>query len=155
MRKITERRENGVLYEKMCISGNYLFVAAHQRGLRIFDIADPENPQLVSGLDAGFSDAFAIAVDGDYAYVADGGGGLKVVDISNISSPEIIAGEDRAPCATASPDKDNGSINNYVTYSFHTPGTDLSQQGHFPSTMRFLSTLKPILCMRSFPLLGQ
>ncbi len=87
------RQEPEVLYEKMCLAGSYLYVAAHKNGLRIFDIGDPEDPQLEGKLEGGFVDAFAVAVDGDTAYVADGAGGLKVVDVSNRASPAILRGE--------------------------------------------------------------
>jgi len=93
MKKVATREEEGILYEKMCLRGSYLYVAAHGNGLRIFDIADPENPGIAGKLEEGFVDAFAVAVEGDTAYVADGAGGLKVVDVSNPASPSIIAGE--------------------------------------------------------------
>lgn len=90
---LTTRDEPEVLYEKMAVDGDLLFVAAHAAGLRIFDVGDPSDPVLVGSLDQGFTDAWAVAVDGDTAYVADGGGGLKVVDVSEPAAPLIVAGE--------------------------------------------------------------
>lgn len=85
--------ETGVLYEKMWVEGSLLFVAAHSHGIRIYTIADPSQPSLVSRLDGGFTDAFAVAVENGIAYVADGAGGLKRVDVSNPAAPILIDGE--------------------------------------------------------------
>jgi hypothetical protein len=82
------------LYEKMHIRGDYLYVTAHAKGIRIFSIYDPEAPVLVGRLDTGFVDAWAIAVEGDTAYVADGAGGLKIIDVSDPTAPVIVEGED-------------------------------------------------------------
>ena len=85
--------EEGVFYEKMAIADDYLYVAAHSQGLRVYDLSNREQPLLVGSLTEGFVDAWAVAVDGNRAYVADGAGGLKIVDISNRLAPSIIAGE--------------------------------------------------------------
>ena len=94
LHKVLDVQEPDVLYEKMRIDGDYLYVAAHSKGLRIYSIIDPESPVLVGTITDGFIDAFDIAVSGNTAYVADGAGGLKVVDVSNKSTPFIIEGED-------------------------------------------------------------
>lgn len=86
--------ESGVFYEKMCISGDYLYVAAHNKGIRIFNISNPANPVMVGGLSSGFTHAFAIAVFGNNAYVADGAGGLKIVDVTDRANPFLTDGED-------------------------------------------------------------
>ena len=86
--------EPGVLYEKMCLDGDRLYVAAHAYGLRVFDVSTPAAPVLLGQLETGLVDAFAVAVDGDTAYVADGAGGLKVVDVSDPTAPLLLAGED-------------------------------------------------------------
>jgi len=85
--------EFGVLYEKMCVQGNYLYIAAHNKGFRIYDIQNPENTVLTGRLDEGFVDAFAVDVANDTAYVADGAGGLKIVDVSDKSQPVLLDGE--------------------------------------------------------------
>ena len=77
----------------MAIADDYLYVAAHSQGLRVYDLSNREQPLLVGSLTEGFVDAWAVAVDGNRAYVADGAGGLKIVDISNRLAPSIIAGE--------------------------------------------------------------
>jgi hypothetical protein len=93
LRDITTIVESGVFYEKMCIDGDYLFIAAHNDGIRIFDISDPENPAPVGRIDDGFVDAWAICTVGDTACVADGGGGLKIIDVTDKNNPYIITGE--------------------------------------------------------------
>ena len=90
---LTGIKETNVFFEKMKISGSYLFVAAHIDGIRIYSLQNPEKPTLVGSLTKGFTDAFDVAVSGDTLFVADGGGGLKIVDISTINAPKIIAGE--------------------------------------------------------------
>lgn len=65
LRDITTITEGGVFYEKMCIYGDYLFIAAHSKGIRIFDISDPENPAPAGRIDDGFVDAWAICTVGD------------------------------------------------------------------------------------------
>ncbi|MBN2489620.1 MAG: hypothetical protein JXQ29_02080 [Planctomycetes bacterium] len=91
--RVTSIREPGVYYEKMCLDGDHLFVAAHAQGLRVFDVTQPSSPTLVGQLAQGFVDAFAVAVDGTHAYVADGAGGLKIVDVSDRRAPKLVAGE--------------------------------------------------------------
>ena len=90
---VTRVEETGVLYEKMFVDGDRLWVAAHAAGLRVFDISDPAAPLLIGALDDGFTDAWAVAADGDRVFVADGGGGLKVVDASDLANLRILASE--------------------------------------------------------------
>jgi len=94
LQKVKTVSEPGVFYEKMCISGNYLYVAAHSYGIRVYDIADPENPVRIGQITSGFTDAFDIAVSGNTAYVADGAGGLKVVNVTDPANPVLTGGED-------------------------------------------------------------
>ncbi len=91
-RKTVKQRK--VYFEKMCVDGDYLYVAAHSHGIRVYDLTDPLNPALTGSLDSGFVDAFDIVVTGDTAYVADGAGGLKVVDVSDVGNPVILDGDD-------------------------------------------------------------
>ncbi len=91
--EITNITETDVFYEKLKIYGNHLFVAAHNKGFRIYSLSNPENPTLIGSLTTGFTDVFDMALSGDTLFVADGGGGLKIVDISNLSAPVILAGE--------------------------------------------------------------
>ncbi|HHE36954.1 MAG TPA: hypothetical protein ENL20_00060 [Candidatus Cloacimonetes bacterium] len=90
---VYESDEPDVFFEKMCIEGDYLYVAAHNQGIWIYDISDPELPLFEGNLTTGFTDAFAVAVEGDSVYVADGGAGLKIVNIENKEFPFIVAEE--------------------------------------------------------------
>lgn len=90
---LTNITETDVFFEKLSVYGDYLYVAAHNKGIRIYSLENPENPTLIGSLSEGFTDVFDIARLGDTLYVADGGGGLKVVDITDIAAPKIVAGE--------------------------------------------------------------
>ncbi len=90
---ITDITETDVFFEKLNVYGDFLFAAAHNKGIRIYSLTNPENPTLVGSLSEGFTDVFDVALSGNTLYVADGGGGLKLVDISDVSSPKIVAGE--------------------------------------------------------------
>ncbi|MCP3904119.1 MAG: hypothetical protein GY715_10850, partial [Planctomycetes bacterium] len=85
--------EPGVIFGKLTLVGNRLYVPAHAFGIRIYDVTFPASPVLVGSLQDGFTDAFAIAVSGQTAYVADGAGGMKIVDITDETAPTITAGE--------------------------------------------------------------
>ncbi|MDC7219968.1 MAG: redoxin domain-containing protein [Spirochaetales bacterium] len=104
--------EEDTFYEKMELSGSRLYVAAHDKGIRIYSLENPEKPKLVGSLEEGFTDAFDLAVSGDLLYVADGAGGLKIVDISDVESPGIIAGEtsDSAAGTAQSVEVQNGIV---------------------------------------------
>jgi len=101
---VTTINEAGVLYEKMCLDDDLLYVAAHSKGLRVFDVSDPAEPVLVGRIDGGFTDAWAVAADGDVAWVADGAAGLKKVDVSEPEHPVLLEGEDLADAVGTSED---------------------------------------------------
>lgn len=72
------------------IYGDLLFLADYQpfaeedtKGLYIFNIADPENPQFISRFATLVSSAQEICAKGNYVYVADGNGGMEVIDVSD------------------------------------------------------------------------
>ena len=85
--------ETNVFFEKLNVYGDFLYAAAHDKGIRIYALTDPENPTLIGLVTEGFTDVFDMALSGDTLYVADGGGGLKVIDITNPADPKIVAGE--------------------------------------------------------------
>jgi hypothetical protein len=99
---VGELSEPGVFFEKMSVSGDRLYVAAHSAGIRVYDIANPGSPTLIGSVEEGFDDAWDIAVDGDVAYVADGAGGVKIVDLSNETAPRLLAGETPSTAAGTS-----------------------------------------------------
>jgi hypothetical protein len=72
------------------IYGNYLYLADYQpfaeedtKGLYVFDISDPTNPQFLSRYATLMSSAQEIRAWGNYVYVADGNGGMEVIDVSD------------------------------------------------------------------------
>lgn len=74
------------------VAGNYLYLAAGQNGLWIFDVTNRLAPQLVGK--AMDSYAVDVRVAGTLAYVADinGGAGIDVYDVSIPTAPRKIAG---------------------------------------------------------------
>jgi len=73
-------------------SGNYVYMACGHDGLRIMDVSDPSNPQVI-GLCADFNAERALAVSGKYAFCISRSIGVQlyVVDISYPSNPELVA----------------------------------------------------------------
>ena len=63
------------------VSGGYLFAAAGEKGVFVFDISNPKIPINVGAVPT--QDARAVAVFGNYVYVADGARGLKILDIDS------------------------------------------------------------------------
>ncbi len=76
------------------VRGNYLYVAAGDQGLKIYDISQPFAPFLVGGLVVPGT-PIGVSVSGDIAYLATGRyDGLQIIDVSDPSNPELIAGDD-------------------------------------------------------------
>lgn len=57
------------------------------KGLYVFDISDPTQPQFVSRYAGLFSQGYDVEVQGNYAYVSDKNGGLEVIDVSDPFNP--------------------------------------------------------------------
>jgi len=74
-------------------SGNYLYVAAWNFGLKVIDVSDSDNPIVVGSFDSPGS-ALGISISGIYAYLADGDYGLVIIDISNPTQPIIVGSID-------------------------------------------------------------
>ncbi len=75
----------GIAYSPFYLDGK-VFVAYGTAGLRIIDVSNPANAQLLSTTSLG-GDARGVVASGNYAYVAGGTLGLHVVDVTNPSSP--------------------------------------------------------------------
>ena len=63
------------------VSGEYLFAAAGEKGVFVFDISNPKILINVGAVPT--QDARAVSVFGNYVYVADGARGLKILDIDS------------------------------------------------------------------------
>jgi hypothetical protein len=74
------------------ISGHYLYVLpqGQRTDLRVFDIENPDSPQLVGCFDPNLRAFSAITVVGGYAYVT-GSNGLEVIDVRNPARPRQAA----------------------------------------------------------------
>lgn len=79
------------------LTDNYVFVAAEQRGLLIYNRAD----QALVGELAVPGEARKVKVAGNYAYIASRQGGLNVVDISNPAAPVKVSSFDTAGYASS------------------------------------------------------
>lgn len=140
--------EPAVIFEKLDLVGDRLYLTTHSYGLRIYDLSDPLAPSLVGSLSDGLVDATGIHVVGDTAYVADGAGGLKIVDISDEVNPFVAAGEDLSTATGTAQDVtarnghvyvalggegvafyENGQLGSRVVYDAGTNAKDLSWMG--------------------------
>ena len=81
----------GGVAEAVQVSGSYAILADGEEGLKIFDVSDPANPQLI-----GFYDTLAsgyakdISLSGEFVYVADGTSSLlQVIDITDPADPQL------------------------------------------------------------------
>jgi len=70
------------------INGNYAYAATDHDGLRVIDIASPNNPSEIGYWDLpDWNIAYGVAAKGNYAYVAAHDSGLVAVNISNPTNP--------------------------------------------------------------------
>ncbi len=92
---IVESIDIGDYIERITISGNLAFLGCWG-GIKVVDILDPGNCEIIGSLEVLDSDGWpasmvGVAVVGDLAYVAAGSHGLLVVDISDPTNPVIVA----------------------------------------------------------------
>ncbi len=66
---------------------NNAYLTTNSSGLQIVDLADPNNPAIISYYDLDPGRAQAVAIVGNLAYIADETGGLRIL---NIEDPENI-----------------------------------------------------------------
>jgi hypothetical protein len=79
----TDSYEHGVALD------NYLYIAAHEKGIEVADISSPASPRHVTTLATG--NAFALAQAGHHLFLANGSAGFAVIDISNRAAPQLVA----------------------------------------------------------------
>jgi hypothetical protein len=74
----------------VAFGGNYAYVAALDRGMRVIDISDPAQPREVAAYTAGY--AMDVAINGSYVYLVvspgDDTAGFHVVDVSDPLHPK-------------------------------------------------------------------
>ncbi len=81
--------DNDVLNVK--IRGNYAYLATYTGGLVIVDIANPNAPTFVGGLDLP-SETWGIALVGSYVLAANYQLGLAVIDVNDPAAPDLVSG---------------------------------------------------------------
>ena len=85
-------RKVGMLYHDwkavcdLTVVQNYAYIADDGSGVKVVDIADPEQPSEVGSCSTPGT-ALSIAVSNNYLYVADYTEGMRVIDITDPSSP--------------------------------------------------------------------
>jgi LVIVD repeat len=82
-------QEPGVLYEGLVSNGTHLFVAAHDGGLRVYEIGPTGELSFLTVL-GGFSNAWKVELDLDFLYVADFNAGLRIVSIADPANPILV-----------------------------------------------------------------
>jgi hypothetical protein len=83
-------KEPGVLYEGMTWVDGYLYVASHEKGLKVYATGENGIPTPVATVD-GFVNAWKVDAEGGYLYVADANGGVKVLSIAEPDAPVTVA----------------------------------------------------------------
>jgi len=73
----------------VCLSGNLALVTALYHGLEIYDIADPNDPQMVGEYLTTYG-ARCVAASPGYAFIVVPQSGIQVLDISTPSSPVLV-----------------------------------------------------------------
>jgi len=74
----------------VAVKGNYMYIAAGNRGIQVYNISDEANPVLVSRF---LSTTFTsdILIEGDIAFVTDAGEGVVAVDISDPANLTFVS----------------------------------------------------------------
>ena len=73
----------------MLIDVSYLFVTVGDSGLLVYDISNPQVPNLATTLETP-DHCYRLAIQGDYIYMSSGDGGIRIVDISDPLAPIIV-----------------------------------------------------------------
>lgn len=88
---------SGFYYQDIDIVDDKAFIADNRFGVRIYDVSNINNINLIANVTAYYPEAFcrtafpsAISVDNDYLYAACGTDGLRAIDISNIIAPVFV-----------------------------------------------------------------
>jgi hypothetical protein len=76
-------------FQDIAISGKYVYIAATEEGLQIYDISDPADPWKKSELKGQYNYSAKVIVDGQLAYLL-GDRSLFIIDISNPGSPKKL-----------------------------------------------------------------
>jgi len=82
----------------IAIEGDYLYLIDYKpfpdddtKGLYIFDISDPEDPQFVSRFEQQSVKSWRIKVKYGFVYLADADGAVEVIDVTDPLNPQTVA----------------------------------------------------------------
>lgn len=70
------------------VDGRYVYAAGDYQGLRVIDIADPEQPEEIGVVEA--CDVYDVVKDGDLVYLSCSEDGIRVVDVSDPTAPTVL-----------------------------------------------------------------
>ncbi len=82
--------EPGGRLQEIEIEGNYAYIANSHHGLRIIDITNPSDPQLLSTWRQDHCYATDLEVKNDTVYIAMSYAGLYILNTSNKQNPQVI-----------------------------------------------------------------
>ena len=79
-----------VMLADLVVSGQYVYVAMRDDGIRVFDVADPTAPVEVGSFSQTDLKIRALAIEGDYLYLTHDAG-LSILDISDPPVPVLLS----------------------------------------------------------------
>lgn len=121
------------------IENNYAYIAEGMAGMRIVDITDPANPELVGTFVVPISPCNRVKIQGNYAYLAENYPGFQIVDITDPTNPVSIGSYNTFDWAYGLCVYDNYA---YVTGDLFFQIIDISDPEN-PSLMRTIRGLRP------------
>lgn len=74
----------------MAVRGTYVYAAADEAGLVVFDVSNPAAPSVAAVIDTP-TDAVGIGIEGQYAFVLGSSYWFLVYDLANPISPQLVA----------------------------------------------------------------
>ena len=83
----SESGTNNLILENLDAEGNLLAVAAHEDGVLLYDISNPNNLNLLSTISS--DNAWSVRLYNGYAYIADDQS-VKIYDVSNATAPNFL-----------------------------------------------------------------
>ncbi|OYV67510.1 MAG: hypothetical protein B7Z74_09525, partial [Deltaproteobacteria bacterium 21-66-5] len=83
----------GITYNRLAVSGNYLYAVTPSSLLDIYDVSDPTAPVLMSSTTITVNSiaSWDVAVSGNYALVTNNQLGLAIYDVTNPAAPALIS----------------------------------------------------------------
>jgi hypothetical protein len=82
--------ESQVSFEDVIWKDDYLYVATHSEGLRVYQTGAEGVPNYL-GLVGGFQNAAKLELGGEHLYVTDGVAGVQVLSLEDAAVPAIVA----------------------------------------------------------------